>query len=53
MVTTDFSSMEAIELQGEISKYERAYTRVKQAVSDMVPWRYRHIRWKRLVQKKL
>ena len=36
MVTTDFSSMEAIELQGEISKYERAYTRVKQAVSDMV-----------------
>ena len=36
MVTTDFSSMGAIELQGEISKYERAYTRVKQAVSDMV-----------------
>lgn len=36
MVTTDFSSMGAVELQGEISKYERAYTRVKQAVSDMV-----------------
>lgn len=36
MVTTDFSSMGAVELQGEISKYERAYTRAKQAVNDMV-----------------